>query len=109
MSYQSPIEIFQTQMRTQIEGEIYKAVMKVSVNVDKDELLKALQYDRGQYQKGYADRDSEIIRCKDCRWWHESETEECFGDCGQANGITLKPSNWFCADGIAKDTDAHTK
>lgn len=40
-----------------------------------------------------------VVRCKDCRWWHESETINGYGDCGQANGITLKPSNWFCADG----------
>lgn len=45
----------------------------------------------------------ELVRCKDCRWWHESEIEEGFGDCGQANGITLKPSNWFCADGKSKE------
>jgi hypothetical protein len=67
MSYQSPIEIFQSEIQNQIEGEIYKAVMRVGVNVDKDELVKALQYDRGQYQKGYDDRDSEIIKCKYCR------------------------------------------
>ena len=76
MSYQSPIEIFQTQMRSQIEDEIYKAVMKVDVNVDKNELLKALQYDRGQYQKGYADRDSEIVRCNQCKHYDE-ETGIC--------------------------------
>ena len=46
----------------------------------------------------------ELVRCKDCKWWHESETEERFGDCGQANGITMKPSNWFCADGKRKGT-----
>ena len=40
-----------------------------------------------------------IVRCKDCRWWHESETNKGYGDCGQANGITLKQSEWFCADG----------
>lgn len=44
-------------------------------------------------------KQPEIVRCKDCRWWHKSETAEGFGDCGQVNGITLKPSNWFCADG----------
>lgn len=44
----------------------------------------------------------ELVRCKDCKWWHESEREVGFGDCGQANGITLKPSNWFCADGERK-------
>ena len=69
MSYQSPIEVIQSQMRSQIEGEIYRAVMNVGVNVDKDELLKALQYDRDQYQKGYEDRDSEIVRCENCKWY----------------------------------------
>ena len=69
MSYQSPIEVIQTQMRNQIEGNIYQAVMNVGVNVDKEELLKALQYDREQYQKGYKDRDDQIVRCKDCVHW----------------------------------------
>ena len=40
-----------------------------------------------------------LVRCKDCKWWHESETNKGYGDCGQANGITLKSSDWFCADG----------
>jgi len=43
----------------------------------------------------------EIVRCEDCRWWHESELEQFkgYGECGQANGIPLKPHDWFCADG----------
>lgn len=44
--YQSPIEI--------IHGEL-KMQLRVGVNVDKEELLKALRYDRGQYDKGYED------------------------------------------------------
>jgi len=92
MSYQSPIEVFQTQMQSQIEGEIYKAAIKVGVNVDKDELLKALQYDRDQYQKGYADRDSEIVRCKDCRWYDE-KISFCY------NCHLPREQTFFCADG----------
>ena len=46
-------------------------------------------------QRGYI----ELVRCKDCKFWHESETHNGFGDCGQANGITLKSFDWFCADG----------
>lgn len=38
-----------------MDGEIIKAVQNVGVDVSKDELIKALQYDRGQYQKGYED------------------------------------------------------
>lgn len=94
MSYQSPIEVFQAQMQSQIESEIYKAVMKVGVNVDKEELLKALQYDRNQYQNGYTDRDSEIVRCKDCIHW-ELVREE--GYCPYNHIFTV--SDWFCADG----------
>jgi hypothetical protein len=53
--YKSPIDIVYGQMETQLEGHIMKAVQNVHVNVDKDELLRALQYDRGQYKKGYED------------------------------------------------------
>lgn len=78
-------------MRNQIEGEIYKAVMDVGVNVDKEELLKALQYDREQYQKGYKDRDDQIVRCKDCRKNMMCE-------------MTIhKPEDWFCADGERRE------
>lgn len=96
MSYQSPIEVIQTQMRNQIEGEIYKAVMNVGVNVDKEELLKALKYDREQYQKGYKDRDDQIVRCEDCKWYHQAFANE--GRCVNHDNDFHKP-DWFCADG----------
>lgn len=53
--YNSPIEMILGEMQMQQEGEVLKAVQRVGVNVDKEELLKALQYDRGQYVKGYND------------------------------------------------------
>ena len=51
--YRSPITIIEEEARLQIEGEILKAVQKVGVTVDKEELLKALKYDREQYNEGY--------------------------------------------------------
>lgn len=105
MSYQSPIEVIQTQMRNQIEGNIYQAVMNVGVNVDKEELLKALQYDREQYQKGYKDRDDQIVRCKDCK--HATLTSDgkmckyCAmdtDDFGDQRDV-YHNAEWFCADG----------
>ena len=66
MNYKSPVDLIISEMNLRIDGEIFKAVQNVGVNVDRDELIKALQYDRDQYQKGYADRDAEIVRCKDC-------------------------------------------
>ena len=68
--YKSPIEIIQGELQTKMDGAIMKAVQKVGINVDKDELLHALAYDRGQYQLGFRDGKAkaidELVRCKDC-------------------------------------------
>lgn len=39
----------------EIENYVMDCIQKVAVNVDREELLKALRYDRNQYEKGYAD------------------------------------------------------
>ena len=97
MSYQSPIDLIVGQMNLNFENEICKAVQNVGVCVDKEELLKALQYDRKQYQKGYSDRDAEIVRCKDCKYW-------TYGDCGPFCPYhhDARP-DWYCASGEAKE------
>ena len=66
MNYESPIQIVMGEMNVAIENEVCKAVQNIGVTVDRAELLRALRYDRDQYRKGYADRDKEIIRCRDC-------------------------------------------
>ena len=57
--YKSPIEKIygdiQTQMVQEDENMVMKAIRNVGVNVDKEALIKALQYDRNQYTKGYKD------------------------------------------------------
>jgi len=97
--YQSPIDVIIGQMNMTIENEICKAVQNVGVNVDKEELLKALQYDRGQYQKGYRDRDDEIVRCKDCKY--HAPDMCCNHPIEWNNGESRNHCNpnWFCADG----------
>ncbi len=64
--YKSPIEKIygelQTQMVQEDEKMVMKAVRKVGINVDKGELIKALQYDRNQYEKGYEDGKNEAIK-----------------------------------------------
>lgn len=73
--YESPIQKLvtdiETNIRQQEENAVLQAVVSVGVNVDKEELIKALEYDRGQYEKGYADgcRDSR----KQGRWVREYE------------------------------------
>ena len=53
--YESPIRTFQKQLEMRCENEIMNAVAEYGIHVDKDELVKALKYDRNQYDKGYSD------------------------------------------------------
>lgn len=64
--YESPIELTFEPMETiaesistEIDGQIKEAVVKatrnVHIEVNEEELIRALNYDRGQYEKGYAD------------------------------------------------------
>lgn len=57
--YESPISLIISEMTQKIANEtdktIWQAIQKCGVDVDKDELIRALQYDRRQYEKGYQD------------------------------------------------------
>lgn len=53
--YESMIKAIQQQARVHMEDEVMSAVQRVGISVDKEELIRALKYDRGQYEKGYAD------------------------------------------------------
>ena len=53
--YESPIEMIIRDREIEIEGAIVKAVWEQDIHVDKEELEKALLYDRKQYVKGYED------------------------------------------------------
>lgn len=63
--YESPIEILYGAIQDKIVKEsedriMYEVNRQVGVNVKKEELLKALEYDRHQYEKGYEDAMTEF-------------------------------------------------
>lgn len=66
--YESPINVYEqisniiSDINNQKDNLVYEAVAKVGVDVDKNELIKALQYDRDQYSKGYYDGKAEGVR-----------------------------------------------
>lgn len=75
--YESPIKLFFPKLEEEIcniakkqDEMVFDAVAKVGVTVDRDELLRALQYDRDQYDKGFNDgimaAASELVRCSEC-------------------------------------------
>ena len=108
MSYQSPVDIIMGQMQTKIEGEVYSAVQRIGIDVNKNELMKALQYDRGQYQKGYADRDSEIVRCRDCKYWFpmnrfDPDYHPGRGQCEWNSWV--RDFDWFCCNGERREVE----
>lgn len=49
-------------LNQQVDEHIYKCVLNVGIDVNKEELVKALQYDRNQYEKGYADAKRQYDR-----------------------------------------------
>ena len=101
--WKSPIEMWLDDWKMVMEDGAVKAVQNVGINVDKEELLKALEYDRDQYRKGFADgmfaKTLEIVRCKDCKWF--CVVEDC-PMCG-VFGSEVPNGDFFCAYGEAKD------
>ena len=58
--WESPITIVteslhkaMTKFNKTMDNKTMEAIVKVGIDVDKDELIKAMQYDRDQYSKGY--------------------------------------------------------
>lgn len=61
MDYKPPINIFEKQIVKQLEDGVYKVVRELGFEVDKDELFKALEYDRHQYTLGFLDGRKYIV------------------------------------------------
>ena len=113
--YRSPIEIIYGQMQTQMEGDILKAVQSYYPNVDKEELLRALQYDRDQYNKGYADGKAEAVAHGMWHKYHDYFTKKHIGwICTNCSTVSYDLSNGdttFCPHcgalmGLEDDEDA---
>ncbi len=98
MSYQGPIEVIASDIQLSFDNEILRSVQKVGINVDKDELIRALAYDRNQYIKGYEDRDKDIVRCRECV--HFNNLDGSYPERGTCKlWHMLHRGGWFCADG----------
>ena len=82
--YKSPIDVIYGQMQTQMEGDILQAIRGYGINVDKDELLLALQYDRDQYSEGYTDGRSDAVAHG---MWHK-----------YMDYFTKRQTGWICTN-----------
>ena len=112
--YQSPISIYETAMQTIMEQRENAIVAKVQdafgVHVDKAELIRALKYDRGQYEAGYrdgkADAMAELVLCKDCKGWCTEEIAKHYG-VDRYCTMTMMPTDAddFCSCGERRTED----
>lgn len=106
--YKSPIEIIYGQTQTQIEGDVFRAIQSYGINVGKEELIRALQYDRDQYGKGYADGKAdamaELTRCGGCDWYRQNEGSICVNPkCGKSWYGCPVPPEHFCSYGERRE------
>jgi hypothetical protein len=59
--YESPINIEYTTdqmfraINEHMDDAVYQAVINCGIHINKYELIKAISYDRGQYEKGFTD------------------------------------------------------
>ena len=64
--YESPINIYeltrdiQQKIKQDQEEKVMECICEYGINVDKEELIKALNYDSNQYEKGFNDALNKI-------------------------------------------------
>lgn len=127
--YESPISIIETvnnNVSKRIDDELFMYITKeIGFDIDKEELIKALEYDRDQYNKGFNDGKREcIVTCSECKyapsgtdedddrgfglkWPHDDYPEDnpCPCKCSGDRWYSHKPSpNFFCAYGKREES-----
>lgn len=55
------VDEISNQLKKEQDDYIMECIHKIGFDVSKEELVKALNYDRQQYELGYSDRQGEII------------------------------------------------
>ena len=112
--YKSPIEIIDSftndmayKIKTETDNLIMEAVYNVGVNVDKAELIKALEYDRDQYEKGYRDGKKDAVNHA---YWNKRGDEWAFpydcSNCGHGSNKRY-PFCRLCGAKMDAEEDTH--
>lgn len=104
--YAPPVSLSLNGFQYAIGDAVVKAIAKAGIQVNQEELLKALKYDRGQYKAGYdagfADGFVEtlhIVRCRDCIFY---DPENRSNWCSHPTGLCNPGKSDFCSYGKRK-------
>ena len=101
--YHSPIELIVGEINTQFENDCVTMIQNYGIDINKEELVRALNYDRDQYHKGFQDA-KELYEPKKGKWIdHSDETIEFGGTtftppltCSECGKSALNESWWYC-------------
>ena len=119
--YESPIKLFFPSLEEELcniakkqDDMVFDAVAKVGVTVDKEELLRALRYDRDQYNRGFNDgiiaAADELVRCKDCKHYKPGKYFKDINFChrlpyyAEKGGLNVADDD-FCSYGERRSND----
>lgn len=105
--YSPPVSLNLSDFQYAIGDSVVKAIAKAGIQVNQEELLKALQYDRDQYQKGYDAGFSagfcetlHVARCMECRYYNAASPRRC----ELPSGLTAPSGMDFCSYGEKRET-----
>lgn len=117
--YTPPASLNLSDFQDAIEDAVVQAIIKIGIRVNREELLKALKYDRRQYKAGYdagfADGFIEtlhIARCRECKNWKPYGSKaarnigdplERYGGCEICGGGRLESD--FCSLGKIREDE----
>jgi hypothetical protein len=98
-----------SQLHTEYENGLMKAVQSCGFDVDKERLAQALNDAKKFYTEGYHDAMVnhdvvKVVRCKDCEYY---ENEECVNPyIWMSDGAHLWPDeDFYCAKGERRSDD----
>lgn len=102
--YESPITQYITDIQTKMEDQLMETLFGLGFDVDKEELMKALKYDREQYQKGYKDGRGSIVHCKDCACVRAVHMGNKFVYRCPMSTVDVEPEG-YCSRGVRRNED----
>lgn len=87
-----------------ISEALIKAVQNLSIEIDEEELLKRLRDSKEIYKRGYEDREQEIVRCRDCKYWKNGYMNFDVHPWLPCMEIETN-SGWFCGSGKRREVE----
>ena len=106
--YESPItqiidKVVQESVMQDEANLMFTVRQTIGYAVDKEELIKALQYDRRQYEKGYEDGRKSVGKCSECKHFE-------YNSVAMVDGIPLIVAHEICkkwGDGCKTKEDGY--